>query len=430
MWFASPNLLVMKNLKRWRIPPPPALELDAPDGAEVLAENPARLGMVFWDGVRDVLRWTECSWRERSDLRDPVGEVRRLAAIASTGADERVTRSLELVTRTLGDPARVDAELLSLGCTYLSSWAEQHGALATAAVWAHAAACVCPGNPQLAYKAGRLARRRADYARAEEWLTRAVLLGRQVGDWESYGRGFLGLGNVHIQRGDYPRAKKRLARCRRVSVHHGLRALEADALHDLCGIAIEAGHLEEVNVLANAARRAFGEGNPRLPILAHDVAYAWMQKGYFAQALEVFEAALPHYGQRHERVLVLADIARAAAGIGDTCRFDDAWARTWSLIEEDSTRDHVAQGLLDLARGAAFLRRWEEGERAARRSLELAWMRQEARVRLTAEAVLEQIQRERGSESRTQAPDLPEINEGVEMLTVDFVGSLRCAVAV
>ena len=417
--------------KRWRSPQPLPFGLRAADGVGVLGEDLCGLGMLLWDVARDVACWADAPRSDVSELFAPLTPQTRIASLMSARLDPMLEAPLAELIRTMGEPGSANRLLVSLACRRVSLWAEDQGGLATAAAFAHAAALVCFHDASLAYVAGRLARRRAEYARAEGWLRRAVALGRQNEDWESYGAAWAGLGNVFIQRGDYPRAKKYHLRCLRAALRHELRPLVGDAYHNLLVVAGERGDVEEVNRYARLARYAFGDRHPRLATLAHDVAYVWMEQGYFARALEVFEAAKPHF-RRDQYVLVLADICRAAAGAADIVRFESAWAETHDWIDTELAQDHAAQALLDLARGAAHLNAWNRAEQAILRSLRLAIERREARVRITAEAVLESIRSERmAGDHAVVTPTVEEaFSAEVQLLASDFVQALnQCATA-
>ncbi len=78
----------------------------------------------------------------------------------------------------------------------VAGWAEAEGKLALALGYAQAVALVRTGEARAAYAVGLLARRRAEYARAETWFRRAVMLARQSGDWPAYCLAFVGLGEA------------------------------------------------------------------------------------------------------------------------------------------------------------------------------------------------------------------------------------------
>ena len=161
-----------------------------------------------------------------------------------------------------------------------------------------------------------------------------------------------------------------------------------------------------------------------LPALAHDVAYFWLENGHFARALPVFEAVLPHIARSADRVRVLADVARAAAGAAREEVFTAAWEEAMREVERPDAEEGAAQALLDLAHGAAMLRSWGKAERAATRALAAAAERNESRVRLEAEAVLDSVRRRSAAAlSPAAAPRSPR----GDALAADLVEHLAAA---
>mgnify|MGYP006139024305 CR=1 FL=1 len=65
-------------------------------------------------------------------------------------------------------------EQVALACQHVAHWADQNGHLETAIAFAQGAAVVMPAEAALSYAVGRLARRRAEYARAETWYRRSL----------------------------------------------------------------------------------------------------------------------------------------------------------------------------------------------------------------------------------------------------------------
>lgn len=382
----------------WHIPAPPPGGLDAVDGAAVLREDFRSLGLVLWDLARDALRWLDTA---PEDACSSPSHERTRRTVANDRADEPELASiLLLLTGMLADRRSGSRRAVALHCAHVSAAAEREGAPATALLFAEVAGRLSPEDAELAYRVGRLARRNADYGRAQTWLRQAILLGRHNGDVLSYGRAYSGLGNLAIQRGDYPRARRYHRKALGIARRYELRELEGQALHDLCGIAVEAGELDQAEWLARQACVAYGHGHPRLPILAHDVAYAWMNAGYFRLALRVFEATLLHYVSVEEQLDVLSDLCRAAAGAGDLPLYEQWWKKTWAAIATTSVRDHVAQALVELARASSSAGHWSRAETAARMALGLAVERHEARIRLTAEALLDSIRADQTAAER------------------------------
>jgi tetratricopeptide (TPR) repeat protein len=236
-------------------------------------------------------------------------------------------------------------------------------------------------------------------ARAETWFHQAIIVARRNGDRKARALAFIGLGNLHLQRGNFPAARRVLTTALKTARRSGLHEIEGMASHDLFVIADDGGRVQEAEIHAANALRSYGARHPRLPNLANDVAYFWMNQGQFSRALPVFRAVLPHIHQRRERLLTLSSIARAAGALSDESEFDRAWSRAWEIIEANSTEEGAAQALVLLAQGAADLRDRERMERAASRALQAAGERGEAQVQFLVEAVRASVQ------SVTHAPE-------------------------
>lgn len=393
-----------RTSRRWRVPPPLSHGPEPLDSGSLLEEMPDRLGALLWQSLRDVMLWATTSPAARAGLFADGAEARRRALLGRVDLPEELADPLRELASVLGPPAAVAGEAVAAACRDIAAWAEDRGQLAHALSYSQAVAMVRADDAQAAWAVGVLARRRAEYARAETWFRRAVMLARQSGDWATYCLAFTGLGKLYGQRGNFPIARKLHLRARRAARRHGLHAMEAMALHDLFVVAASTREEAEAETFAEAALQAYGPGHPGLPALAHDVAYFWLENGCPARALPVFQAVLPHIERPADRVRVLADIARAAAGARAEEAFEVASREALALVERPEAVEGAAQALLDIAHGAAMLRRWARAEDAASRALRIAGVRNEARVRLEAEAVLDSVQRRsRADVSRSPA---------------------------
>ena len=287
-----------------------------------------------------------------------------------------------------------------------------------------AAALASPTHAAAAFRVGQVARRNNQGARAETWFRRAVGLGRQAKDWLSYSEAFLGLGSLYKLRGNFPAARRFYVRALRAARHHALRDVQGRALHDLFTIAVETSPPAEAQELARLAFRAYGPRHPKLPALAHDVAYFWMTQGRFAPALEVFRAVLPHFHDPNDRILCAGNVGRAAGATGDRAVFDEAWEQVWAATADWEKLVRSAQALLELAHGASSLRDWVRAERAAESARELGQRRGMGQVVLETESVLDAARRKRGVEQPAADTGTP---ADTQDLAADFVRSLRTA---
>jgi tetratricopeptide (TPR) repeat protein len=346
------------------------------------------MGLLLWDFARHALLWLSARPDDRPALFGAAGGVCGAQLAMAAPAPGVPADALWALVAMQTRPEIASRPGVARACRALSAWAESSGALATATLHAEAAALCCPGNAELSYHAGRLTRRRANYVAAERWLYRAVLLGRQTGDHRASINARAGLGNLFVQRGNYPRAERYHQRALKLAHRHGYTDIQGAVLHALCGVAGETGKVAEMNAFARDAHVAYGPHHPRLPALANDVADVWMDQGLFDAALRVFQATwrllLPA-----DQIVGRANVCRAAAGTGERQTFEAAWSDVCALADRSPTTENLAQALLDIARGASLLGEWNRTERAATRSLELALTRGEARVRISAEAILD-----------------------------------------
>jgi tetratricopeptide (TPR) repeat protein len=383
-----PTTAIEPAFRRRRAPPPLIRgEGETFRGSEVLQEFEEPTAVLLWDSLRSVLLWAEATPEERPRLFLPGARRRRLADLEAAGPEDGLRKPLRVLAHALDRSVSTSAEALAAACRQVSEWADTQGKLATALAFMQTAALLEPDDAEAAYLTGRLARRRAEYARAESWFRQAIAVAQRSGNGKAHALAFIGLGNLHLQRGNFPAAKKSHTLALRIARKHGLREIEGMASHDLFVIADETNRVREAENHAANAFRAYGAGHPRLPNLANDIAYFWMNRGHFDRALRVFRALLPHIHQRRERLLTLGGIARAAGALSDSSEFDGAWSAAWEIIDSDSTAEAAAQALVLLAQGAASLGDRERMERAASRALQVAEERAEAQVEFLVEAV-------------------------------------------
>jgi tetratricopeptide (TPR) repeat protein len=418
---------VRRTTRRWRTPPAITHGAEPFEGLTVLDEVKGPLGFLLWQASRDVNLWAEVTPEERAGLFVPGADASLHALIRSAGVDVQLESPLMTIVRMAGSPETARPESVELACQHIAHWADQQGYLATAICFGQAAALAVPMDAGAAYAVGRMARRRSEYSRAETWYRRAVALARQTGDWQSYALAFSGLGNLYKQRGNFPAARRFHVRSLRAARRHSLRAIQGSAQHDLFVLAAGANRQEEAERYARGAFESYGPEHPRLPALAVDIAYFWMERGHFAPALTVFEALLPHMARQEDRLVALANIVRASAGAGERKLFEQTWDEVWDALARDGGSENAAQVLLELAHGAAQLGESERAERAAERAVRTAGDRGEAKIQMSAESVLDSVRRSRGARGRTVDVPRPPAPEDTELFATDLVRSLNAS---
>lgn len=418
---------VRRTARRWRTPPAILHGGEAFEGAAVLDEMKGPLGVLLFQLARDVYLWANTPPEEREALFQARADEVLTGMLHEANADVQLELALLPLVRMTNAPDSAHEDQVAVACQHVARWADLNGHLETAIAYAQGAAVVLPADAAASFAVGRLARRRAEYARAETWYRRAVALGRQSGDWASYSMAFGGLGNLYAQRGNLPMARRFHLRALRAARRHSLRALHGSALHDLFVLAAQMGQPDTAESLARQAFDAYGTDHPRLVFLAADVAYLWMERGRFAPALTVFQA-LVHHLRSHEDLITQANMVRAAAGAGERRLFEQTFAEVWDRVTRTQNLDNAAAVMLELAHGATMLGEWDKAERAAERATQVARERGEGKVLLSAEAVVDQVRRTRGLKARiaaTPPPPEPETAERAQTFAQDLVRTLN-----
>lgn len=389
-----------------RANPPPLTRggTDTFRGSVVIDELGSPQAVLLWDTLRSVLLWAEEDPGARAGLFLPAAPERRRARLAEAAGESALAEPLAALFRALNSPEAASPAEVAGVCRQLATWAVARGCSGTALAFMQAAALADPADAEAAYLTGRLARRRAESARAECWFWEAIARSRRSRDPVSRVLAVIGLGNLQFQRGNLPAAERTHVRALRIAERHGLRMLEGMASHDLFVIADERGREAEAAAHAARALRAYGPGHSRLPSLAHDVAVFWMNWGSFAAALRVLTSVLPHIRGRRERLLTLGSLARAAGAVGERPTFDAAWDEIWDTAGGADARgpDGACQAFLALAQGAMSLADWGRADRAAAKALRVAAARGEAKVVVAAESALDAARSGRAAAERAR----------------------------
>ncbi len=302
----------------------------------------------------------------------------------------------------LATPGRASGSEVRRACARVVEWAEREGKLGTALSWARVAATVDPQSAWMAYKVGTLARRRAEYHVAEVWLYHAIETGRRYRQWPAFIIAQISLGLLHAQRGDYHRAREILLRALHATSRptkkanlrgqrSRLRDMRRRVLHDLMVVEMDTGRFVEAERYAREAYELMRPWHRRMPTLAHDTAYLWMQRGFFSRALPVFVAVSPHLHGDYERFLAYSHIARCA-GAGEQAEvYRRATDNAQRILATLPVKDTSAAALGNFARGAAGIGFWDEATAWAERALEAARVRQEEDQIQALSSVLGQI---------------------------------------
>lgn len=363
-----------------------AFPTGTPLAPDLLAELPHEAAFAVWQVLRCVELWTAEPEGARREVFDRVYMERWEHGLLTGPLEPEARFPLAVVVRELAAAAPGGGRL-PWACVCVADWALGRGARRTGLAFAEAAARSAPQQPRYAWLAGRLLRGHGNPRAGERWLRRAHRLAVAQRDWETQARALTSLGNVCRETGRYPEARSLHARALRISQRLRLREQEAMALHDLFCIAIEEGNRTEAEFFARGAMAAYPPSDPRLPRLAHDVAYFWMGQGYFARALAVLQAVRSHFTTPDDELRVVGNMARAAGFVGDAALFARLHSDAESLLPQLVTRESLADSLLELSCGAVTLGEWSIAFSLATEAATAARARSESDVVVRAEAV-------------------------------------------
>ena len=408
--------------RRWRTPPPLTRGAESLEGMEILREVGGEVGVLLWQAYRNVMFWSTTEEGERGHLFSPRAGERRRAELDDARVPAELAGALDAVAAMLAVPDGTGGSEVADACTAIARWAEEQGHMNTALAYTQAASVASPRNARLALAVGQLARRRAELARAETWFRHTIMVARQIGDWEAYSRAYIALGNMLVRRGNFPGAHRMHIKALRAARRKGLPQIQGMALHDLFTIAIETGRHEQAEEYARQAFRSYGPSHESIPALAHDIAYYWMERGNFERALQVFQALEPHLREAQTRLILLASMARAAAGTGNRDIFRKAWTQITRVTREPEIQAVAPACMLELALGAAMLGEWDRAEHAGAEALEAAVRMGQGKVRFRAEALLESIRNDRTVQAKLSPPRTS--SPKAEALASDLVRTL------
>jgi tetratricopeptide (TPR) repeat protein len=241
---------------------------------------------------------------------------------------------------------------------------------------------------------------------SSQWLRRAVRAAARAGDWEAQARSLNSLGNTSLHRGDLRDAVRFLQVALRVARRRRMRQAEAENLHDLFVVHFEMDDWAQAEEHARAAFELYQQlRHDRLPMLVHDVAFLWINRGHFSRALDALRAVRPLMVSNEERLRILSSAIRAAGAAGERDFFGEMWAECWPLaMDLGNERRYAATALLQMGLGASSLGQWDRARDALDMAHEMARLRGETNVVHHVETALAAVNAERAAEPVRSTP--------------------------
>lgn len=396
-------------------------------GTEIVRELPPELALTVWQVLRSVLLWAAEVPAQRGDLFERRAMEQWEAELLQGTFDVELRYPLAVIVGELADPEAASPEQMAHACLCVTEWGLAHNATRTALAFTEAAALCRPDHPRYAWMAGRLLRTHGYRREAEQWIKRSVRVAGSRGDWEAQTLALNSLGNVFYEAGNYKEAHHAQLQALRGARKHGFREREGEILHDLFVVSWYLGDADRAEEYARHAFEIYKSGHARLPALAHDVAFSWVERGHYARALSVLRELPDFFLEPRERIRVLASAARAAGGCGNVYAFQEISDEISALAESMEQTPGVAVALVEVALGATSLSWWDQAERTLEKAVRIATLRSESDVIIRAETTLASVRGQRAAEPDRDKLDLHPVPR-LDALARGFVTSLHATV--
>ena len=391
------------------------------------------VGKIFLHNARQVRPHEELP-RDAAYIRELMARIawqlgasdrRRLRQPTPT-RDEDLKRLRRELLRAL--KGRKGGAAAAAACAQVAQWAESRNALRTAAFFVEAATAFGPSDAKLANWAGRLAMRRAEYESANRWYCKGIELGERGQDWESVAIGWSGLGAIMRNSGGDPEDAAALhMRSLAVARRHGLTTQEAEGFHALAVLAFDQHRYHEGVTYARNALDIYGGNRRGIVVLANNLAWLWMDKDHtYRRVLPIFRECARSDANPAHQVVMLGNLARAAAGAEDWENFESAEYQLRSKLLQAQDWEGHAAGLLELAKGALMLGLRDKARLYAQQAHAAAKRRREAALEKEAYAFLEQVDTPGAAPAQTgpRVASKPE-EQRMDDLAMELVLALR-----
>jgi hypothetical protein len=360
------------------------------EGGALLDELPGPLRVVLWQRLRDTYLWATTLPDLRGDLFAPDSLLASPYWILDPDSlPPALSTALPRLADVVKAPLWTDGSGVARACLAISTWAAEHGYSVTEQGFAEVAAFADRTDPECAYVAGRAARRRGLFESGREWFRRSIGLARRRDDAAAYSLAYLGWSLLEEQAGNGELARRKLVRAWRAAKRGGVRRLMGMARQAMIPYAVAEGNREMAYRHARAAAKLYDQDDDDLPRLAIDLGALLSLYQHYAPALQLYEAALPRLLRPADRVAAIANIARAAAAVGQRDRFEECWPIFEAAMAIEN--EHLAPSIVEIAEGARTLGQLSRAHGLARELAKLASKRGDKRILAMADALDELI---------------------------------------
>ncbi len=178
------------------------------EGFALVDEVRSRTGVVLWITLRDLMLWASTREDLRARLFSKIAYGQMRSRLQGEEVPSDVQAPLLVLSEVLREGTTVAPSELAQAAMRVSRWAGEQNLPHTAISFAQAAALLLPERADLSYRVGLLCRRNAQYARAETWFRRTIVLARRREDAQSYAMSWNSLGNLYMRRGQHRAAER------------------------------------------------------------------------------------------------------------------------------------------------------------------------------------------------------------------------------
>ncbi|HET6231887.1 MAG TPA: tetratricopeptide repeat protein [Longimicrobiaceae bacterium] len=384
---------------------------------------------MFWQAFQDAELWARAQDRTGLFRRGSRVQRRREMESLETETYEAAKPHLSVLIRLSERPTTITAEAVRTACAELAIWFENRGLLRCAVEFALVASFAAPDEAALVIRVARLVRMLGEFPRSISWFDYGLYIARRSEDWQQAAKALTGLGILFYQKGNYPRARRYQKRCINLAKSKGLPDMMGEAFHNLFVLEMDAGNVELAENYAARAFKAYTPESPCLKRLARDLSHKLAVLGDYDRALPVALETLHHFTTPVDRALVWATVGLAAGGARDFATYEEAWIQMWALVLARTVTPVAAVVLLDLARGAAAMGDTRRAIYSASRALEFARERGEGHTSLEAEAFVSALEKEDSAPTNSTMPTAQANLPGVELDLLTALQHLRAVAA-
>jgi len=358
----------MHKSRVWCIPPAilndPTERLE---GERILAENAGDFGLLLWRTARDVVLWATTPIANRSDLFADASAGVRLARLATTPTPIDIGAAVDTINGMLTLGSRGDAQVTTVCCLSIASWARRNGLVHTSVAFAQAGAQASPFSADAALATGITVVAAKQPTRADSWFRRAIDLARRERNAAVYATALLERALLVESINEAALAERLYRKAYRAAQRAADRHVRARSAHGVFRLAQRRGDDATARAFALIAVRTCSHMTPGQPDLLYDVGEFWIESGNARLA----NAALAHLwairstasGEPGKQLLVAALTARVSADTSperSALAAAEAWDWMGDLSIGDAARLGAARHLAYAARvvrdSAAFVR--------------------------------------------------------------------------